>query len=471
MRSLKSIILATAVFALFAGILLTGCMSTGEPASGSGSKAAASSGGKGKPDWIDNYPADPAYFIGIGATKTGDQAKDMESARAKALASLAAEISVQIKSEQTFVGREDTKGNNYESAESVINQTVSQNLKEIETADSFYSDKDGYWMYLRLNKKKWAELQAKEMAQINQRVLQLVTPVLENSSAGVAAKITALAKGWDLVASSPYSGLIQSKLDGEAGSLIDLLEKQMGKQLSTLTVSITPESIDTDPGRPVPVKVSVKSSSGSAPGPIYIGFALKDSKTAFADQIVTDDNGNFQGDVKLSDLPVGKNPTLARVNLKEFGVDETQVKMKLIIPEKDIWVNVNQINVDLVVKSSEGSELPSLYDSVKAIFSKKNLPFRIADRGGKKSRFTLTFTVYFTHFPKLNDADLSMTKAKAVISLMQDNDNLFSYETPENKDGGINWDQAHDRAAIRVFKDLDKNTDFVDAITRAFSFD
>lgn len=451
-------------------LLFTGCVSSGEPGTPqpAGGKT---SGGNGKPDWIDNYPTDAAYFIGLGASKTGDQTKDMESARAKALTTLAAEISVQIKSEQKFVSREDTKGNSYEAAESVINQTVSQNLKEIENVDSYYSEKDGYWMYLRLNKKKWAEIQAKEMAQINQRVLQLVTPVLENDSAGVAAKIAALAKGWDLVASSPYAGLIQTKLQGESGSLIDLLEKQMGAQLATLSIAVTPESIDTDPGRPVPVKVSVKTDNGSAPGPVYIGFSLKESKTTYADQIVTDDNGNFQGDVKLSDLPVGKNPTVARVNLKEFGADETQIRMKLIIPEKDIFVNVNQINVDLVVKSSEGSELPSLYDSVKAIFSKKNLPFKIADRGGSKSRFTLTFTMYFTHFPKLNENDLSMTKAKAAISLMQANNSLFTYETPEDKDGGINFDQAHDRAAIKVFKSLEKNTDFVDAITRAFSFD
>ncbi len=134
-----------------AALSFTGCGTT--------SKAAPA---EERPDWIDNYPVDNAYYIGVGSSNTGDKSADMETAKSKALTDLASAISVQISSEQSFVVKEDSEGNAFQSAEVQINQAVSNHFKDVEVTDSFYSEKSGYWFYYRLSKARWAAIQAME---------------------------------------------------------------------------------------------------------------------------------------------------------------------------------------------------------------------------------------------------------------------------------------------------------------------
>ena len=109
----------------------------------------------GPPSWTENFPNDSEFYVGIGSAKTGDKSADMESSRARALVNLAASISTQIRSEQTMTAREDSAGNSFQSAEQIINETVNQNIKDVETVDSYYSEEEGYWFYLRLNRAAW----------------------------------------------------------------------------------------------------------------------------------------------------------------------------------------------------------------------------------------------------------------------------------------------------------------------------
>ena len=64
-----------------------------------------------EPDWVNNYPADNAYYIGIGSSDTGSEAEDNEIARKRAMSNLAAEISAVISSEVNYRTSEDNKGN------------------------------------------------------------------------------------------------------------------------------------------------------------------------------------------------------------------------------------------------------------------------------------------------------------------------------------------------------------------------
>ena len=178
-----------------------------------------------KPSWVEQYPKDPAHYVGIGSSNTGVEAEDMEIARARALNAVAAEISTEIKSSTSYREVDDGGGSVSRSAEEEINAVVAQNLQAVETMDSWYSSESGGWYYVRLNKAEWQNIQTREMNDIKRRVLDLIEPVIIDRNRSLPEVLKALVDGWKIVAGSPYTGMIEAELDGESGSLIDLIKK------------------------------------------------------------------------------------------------------------------------------------------------------------------------------------------------------------------------------------------------------
>ena len=437
-----------------AALSFTACSTT--------SKAASSE--EERPDWIDNYPVDNAYYIGVGSSNTGDKSSDMETAKAKALTDLASAISVQISSEQSFVVKEDSKGNAFQSAEVQINQAVSNHFKDVEVTDSFYSEKSGYWFYYRLSKAKWAAIQAMEKMAIDDRVKSLITPVYENPETTSVDKISSLAKSWNIVVESPYEGTIDSTFKGESGKLIDLVEMNMGRVTKDLVIETEPSSITTEPGRYENIRLSVKNRSGEAPGQIKIGFYNKKDNMKCA-EIVTDRDGNYSGKIKFTSLPTGKSDVSAEIALDEFGLTPDMMKSSIITPEKQLKIQMNHISVLLTLKVNGEYKIESLKDSVKSLFSRDDFAVKLSE-GGKNERFAVVFSMYFRNLPE-NSYGVFLTKAKASISLSKEGSNIYSYESKEYKEGGLDWDQAQERAVIKLFRDINADERFISQIKDA----
>ena len=446
----------TAVFAvlLLAALMFAGC----------GTTAKAASKGEERPDWIDNYPVDSAYYTGIGSSNTGNKSADMETAKARALTDLASAISVQISSEQEFVVKEDSAGNSYQSAEVQINQAVSNNFTDVEVFDSFYSEKSGYWFYYKLSKAKWAEIQRREKAAIEERVKSIITPVYEASDATAIDKITALSKGWDIVAQSPYEGTINSFFRDESGLLIDLIEMNMGRITKDLELSVIPSEIKTEPGRFEDIDITVRDVKNGKTGQVKVGFYIKSDMKKVA-EIVTESDGTYRGKIKFTGLPTGKNDILAAVAFDNYGIKPDLMKSRLTAPEKEIKVQMDHISVLLKLLINGDFEIESLKDSVKTLFSRDEFAVKLSD-GGKNERFTINFSMYFRNMPE-NSYGLFLTRAKASVSLLKDGSNIYSYETKEYKEGGLDWDQAQERATIKLFKDINADNDFIMQMSNA----
>ncbi len=419
---------------------------------------------EGKPEWIDNYPVDSAYYIGVGSSNTGNKSADMETAKAKALTDLAAAISVQISSEQEFVVKEDSKGNAYQSAEVQINQAVSNNFKDVEVADSYYSEKSGYWFFYKLSKAKWAAIQAMEKMAIDDRVKSLINPVYDNSDSTAVDKISSLSKSWNVVVESPYEGTIDSSFKGESGLLIDLIEMNMGRVTKDLEINILPSEITTEPGKYENIKVSVVNRNGEKPGQIKIGFYTKKDNIKCA-EIITDQNGKYSGKIKFSSLPTGKSDVTAAIALDEFGLSPGMMKSSIIAPEKQLKIQMNHISVLLKLQVNGDFKIESLKDSVKTLFSRDEFAVKLSD-GGNNERFSIVFSMYFRNLPE-NSYGVFLTKAKASISLLKEGSNIYSYESKEYKEGGLDWDQAQERAVIKLFRDINADNEFITQIKDA----
>jgi hypothetical protein len=436
--------------------------------SGCGTTSKAAAPDEVRPDWIDNYPVDSAYYIGIGSSNTGNKSADMETAKAKALTDLASAISVQISSEQEFVVKEDSKGNAYQSAEVQINQAVNNHFKDVDVTDSFYSEKSGYWFYYRLSKARWAAIQAMEKLAIDDRVKSLINPVYDNSESTSVDKISSLSKSWNIVAESPYEGTINSSFKGESGLLIDLIEMNMGRITKDLKLDITPSEIKTEPGRYENVKISVRTADGKKTGQVKIGFYNKKDMSKAA-EIITDQDGNYSGKIKFTSLPTGKSDLTAAIALDEYGVTPDMMKSSLVSPEQGIKVQMDHISVLLKLIVNGDYKIESLKDSVKTLFSRDEFAVKLSD-GGNNERFTVNFSMYFRNLPE-NSYGLFITKAKGTISLLKEGSNIYSYESKEYKEGGLDWDQAQERAVIKLFRDINADQEFIsqmkDAIYKA----
>ena len=101
---------------------------------------------------------------------------------------------MEIYSKQDFVMRENSRGQSTQSAQVIISQTVKHNLKDVEIVDTFYSSKDGYWCYVRISKAEWDYLIAEEMRRIEERVLLILEPTLNNEGLSIAFMLANLLK-------------------------------------------------------------------------------------------------------------------------------------------------------------------------------------------------------------------------------------------------------------------------------------
>ncbi|MEX1013713.1 MAG: LPP20 family lipoprotein [Candidatus Paceibacterota bacterium] len=116
-----------------------------------------------KPTWLDNYPADSRYYIGIGGTvKTQTQPDTDYQKRAvdNALGDLISQIEVNV-SNETLVLEQELNGEVSDFFRS-LTQTQARNVIEgYEIVDTWAGDAE-YWVYLRLSKQQYeARLQQK----------------------------------------------------------------------------------------------------------------------------------------------------------------------------------------------------------------------------------------------------------------------------------------------------------------------
>jgi len=437
-----------------------------------GTPTSGGAGHSGAPEWVTNFPADNAYFIGVGSANTGNQAEDNEIARKNAMTNLAAAISTNIQSETSYRETDDAKGEVTRSAEVQINETVAQNLQAVEIVDSFYAPDWGYWYYVRLNKAKWAEIQKRELLDLEKRVKDLITPVLSRPDSSVAERLTLLARGWEIIAESAYTGMIKTELAGESGSLIDLIEKQIGTHVNSLSVQVNPPAIETEAGRPARLNLVVSSSTGLQSGPLNFIVKEKDREDGPSLTIVTDKSGRYSEDVKFSDFSVGKSYLNAVLDLSMFGIRPGSIETEIIVPQRDFLLDIRQQKAELLVSAGgdldEGYSQDAVYNTAKALFS-KTLPVKIEEGAGDKT-YTLNFKLQYRNAPP-NDYGFVIIYVKGNLSVMRGSKSIFTYETPEAKGGGLNWSQANTKALEKLFADMEADPAFTEGITGAFSFD
>jgi hypothetical protein len=398
-----------------------------------------------EPQWMREYPQSDRYFIGIGSSNTGVRSEDLDKARAEALSNLAASISVEIRSETTFEEQETTEGGYAASVTSNISQTVDKNLQDVETVDSFYTEEQGYWIYLRLDKQRWARIQQQEMDRVISRAKSHLTPA---GTGTLADEIAGIGKALELVRESAYRGLLETSLNGRQGMLSDLLETRAASLCAGLQLSIEPERMVIMPGEGARVNIRVNTQGGTAPGSWKVILSPK-TRGGAEETVTTTENGGFSGQLELASFPLGESAGEARLDISRFGYTEGDLE-QFRLPVTSFVVERRPIQAALEIRAKGAEQVGGLAESVRAAVDELDLPLSLS--GEATGEYSLEVVVTFRDLPKLSENAICFTKARATVSLLKSGSSVYSRELAEVKDGGIDFRQAHERAFKKLMK-------------------
>lgn len=121
-----------------------------------------------KPDWLQNHPADPLFYIGIaGIDKENPNDMQYQSkARDLALSNLISQIEVNVASVTKSL-EEEVDGEYSSSFSALVELQAQRTIEDFEVVDTWENGKE-YWVYLRLSKQQYKQrLQQKiELAKV-----------------------------------------------------------------------------------------------------------------------------------------------------------------------------------------------------------------------------------------------------------------------------------------------------------------
>jgi len=437
--------------------LLSGC-ATSEGAAENGRGGAF---GKGKPAWIAEYPTDPDFYIGIGSSNTGNQAADMESARAKAQTSLAAAISTTIQSEQKLTATGSSTGPGSETVELVIQETVNQNLSNIEVVDSYYSAKDGYWFYLRLNKEEWRRIQEAEMRKLVERIEGILGPALGNPNESAAVRIAAIVQASSVAGGSPYSASVSVRAAGETGAPIDLLKKLYRTYVESLSVTCAPAAVKYEEGTMVTLDLRVASGKAAKAGAYQLLILGPSGETLHTVQ--TDETGRYKGDFTFPSLPMGRSDVSVVIDTAAI---KSPLEPEISGPVARVSVEKSAMKVGFTFQADDQYVGADARGSAKALIA-KILPAKLVE-GNEPASYTIQFSIFFRDAPD-NAYGMFINYAKAIGSVLQEGKPIWTYESQEIKTGGLNISQARATALKKLMETLDLDTNLREGLLAAIS--
>lgn len=395
-----------------------------------------------EPGWISS-PEQEGYYVGVGSADSGNQAEDRPIAESRAKADLAARISVQITSDMTISTTDSSAGDYSQQVEELVNQSVEKNIEDIETVDTYYCRSMGSWVYVRLSKERWQEIQEQRRREVLQRVKDLIDPVLMDSGTATAERLERLQRGYALIAASSLGEKINGEVAGRSGNISDTVISLLNSHVTDLRVRLNRNSADLEVGEAFAVNGRVISSLSGNTGVLEILASDQDGREIVSTQ--SRENGDFTIQVPEGFTFAGERRLFVSPRLD----DATAALLKNPVAQAEIVVNVRKITAGFLVKMENTQVGRSVEKEVRALFTDRDLPFDFVDRE-KPEGYNLQVAIFVEDYPRVMENAPLMARAWAVVSLLKDGKALYSYESESVKDGGIDLNQSHSRVLNKL---------------------
>ncbi len=406
-----------------------GCVAPGRPAA--------------TPDWLEAHPRSDEYFIGIGgAPDTGAAAADF---------ALAAQIATTITSEQVVISREDRRGGDA-TVESQIETLVDQNLEAVELVDSFHHVSLGYWFYYRLSKEQWDWIQNRDRYELRDRVGALVDAVFLSPEATVVDRLAALGGGLALLHASQVGEQVEGTLLGAAGRFLDILEAQLGVELTGVVLQVQPPSQQTLVGRPVDLHARVQSETGRV-GRLPLRVTTSPGTSGVV-SLITDLDGAARFTLATESLSPREHRVLVVLDLAAAGVPTQALTMVMSAPAATAAVAVAELRASLQILPPPADAPPLRVDAgfaerLRAVLASR-LPVDFVPSGAG-APLTLTAAVQLRDGS--SDFGIHISHAAIVFTATMGDRELLSYSSAEIKQGGLSFEQARAKAVAAVLRD------------------
>ena len=398
------------------------------------------------PEWLSSYPSSSSFYVGIGGSNTGNMAEDREKAAAAARADLAAQISAQVSSELKVSSRASSEGDFTESVDRPVNESVEQNLKSVETVDTWFSPDQGAWVFVRLSKAVWAAIINEEISTLTLRANTALRPVAEGNLSE-AEIMAALGRARGTLLSSPWGLRVKDETLGSGGLLIDSVDGRISDRTGSLSVKaqVSPPVIKF--GSEVVVSGKVESGDNLEMGAYPLVLTSLEAGTV---QLTTGPDGVFSYTLSPDTTATGTFrmeiiPDLMVWDIPPGGFPISRATVEII---------VNPVLLALSVNSSAVGELSTLDGAVGDWISDLPLPAETVSPGEGDLDLEFAWTVFdFPRSEKLANAPY-ITQVGAVLTVSRNGNTILVREIDAFKDGGLDWEQAHKRAARNLLKKL-----------------
>jgi len=413
-----------------------------------------------EPSWINNYPFDTRYYTGIGTSNSGNKSDDYERALVQARLNLAAEISTNISAETEVRTSDSSQDGLSESFTEKINQSVEQYLKELEIVDTFYSRSQGYWVYIRLNKNRWLEIQENEMFQLLSRIQQIIDDDYFSNRATTADRLFKLSSASAVLHESPYSSILEGELgDYYKGNIFDFILSELFSRSSDISISIDTVELTIESGDSIEFRITCKSADyyiGKIPVTLKIGSTVL--RTYYSDI-----NGNIPVRLESNQLNSGQNTLEVSINPHDLGFPEDAVyRENFVAGSRELAISVESSSIFLSIETNK-TDLDFLEGAVGSLFSTGNEKFNLSE-DKENSSYNLVVSLDFSDFPKVLENAPLMAGLDCIISLKKDNRVLFEYKNDTLKDGGLSYDQAYRRVFNKLIRALEQDRSYIRGI-------
>jgi len=395
-------------------------------------------------------PELPGYYVGVGSADTGNPAEDRHTAEARARADLASRISVQISGDMTVRTQDDSDGDYSQEVEELVQQSVEKNIKDIQTVDTYYCSSLGTWVYVRLSRQRWEDIQTERRRELLSRVRDLLEPVLKGRSSPLSQRLDRLVRAFELLQDSPLGFELEAEIAGLSGNLSDGIKNEVNRQVGELRLIPEKSEYRSQYGSPIEIRGRLESTSGA--GLDRLPIEMYGPENLSVASTVTDGDGSFvlrmpEGLPRAGDFKMRLSTNLGIPDRVRGTILSTA------LPMAEIDLRLSRIPVGMSLEIRNAAVSRGVEEEVRALFAENGLPFDFVESGNDGGT-KLRVVIFVENFPRVMENAPLMAQAWAVVSLEQNGTVLYSYESETVKDGGIDQNQSHSRVLTKLLQSL-----------------
>ncbi len=222
------------------------------------------------PEWIFSPSGTEEYFVGVGNSNVGNKNIDYDMALEKARYELAKSISVSISGETENNSYSVGNGYSYDTSFEKIQEEVNLDLSLIETVDSYYSKKDGWWFLVRLSKERWYASLSDQENQLAEKIESLLI-----TDATLLEQYTKLVLALELLVHSSYQERLRVNYNGREEKAYSLITSLLSSTNQDLNFRLSLQTNEAIKGENIKIKINVNSGYSSFPRSFFIPIIIR----------------------------------------------------------------------------------------------------------------------------------------------------------------------------------------------------